>query len=173
MSQSLSLFGEVYEPADPPAVTACPGCGGPIGRRPLCDRCSAAGVEACRLALDAPLVDPSPDLDPAEARAHLVSLAADLAEPVADCGPCAYCGRPVALLPVDSPAIPCPARSDDGRCMTTAEHRRRHPDALPDADWQPCCAMCGEDLTVHPVDPSQPDCHAVCLDLDADWPEVF
>lgn len=42
---ALSLFGDAYEPADPPATDRCPACAGPSPKGRTCARCKAAGIE--------------------------------------------------------------------------------------------------------------------------------
>lgn len=58
---ALSLFGASYEPADPPAGTVCPGCGGPSPKGRTCARCKRAGVTADRLDLGGPNDDEHQD----------------------------------------------------------------------------------------------------------------
>lgn len=60
MSTALSLFGDSYEPADPPATDRCPACGGPSPKGRTCSRCKRAGIEAARLDLAPATSTPSP-----------------------------------------------------------------------------------------------------------------
>lgn len=64
---ALSLFGESYEPADPPATDRCPACGGASRRGRTCQRCRAIGAEAPRLDLAAPTYCPAPHHSPSTA----------------------------------------------------------------------------------------------------------
>lgn len=59
MSLTPSLFGDHYEPADPPASPRCPACDGETTRTGRCLRCEARGYEASRLEL-APVKHPCP-----------------------------------------------------------------------------------------------------------------
>ena len=78
MTQPLSLFGDAYTPADPPATDACPACGGPSRGGRTCARCKRAGISAARLDLAAP---PTADERAAEAVEKAARIAAQTTAP--------------------------------------------------------------------------------------------
>lgn len=135
--QTPSLFGDRYEPADPPVSGRCPACDRPSVLGTVCRRCERAGVSAPRLDLAGSAIEPGPPFPCALAPDAPPRHSAPCAyEPTwHDPGPCHYCGRDLdpAMAPTEY-AAPCVARGDDGPCRTRPQHDAGIGDCLADAD---------------------------------------
>lgn len=114
---ALSMFGETYEPADPPATDRCPACHGPSTNGRTCQRCRAAGVEAPRLDLAAP-IGPAPTVRTVDTDTRLAEAAAQVAALRGGMDACNACDA--APADPDDPAGYCAECRADARARTLA-----------------------------------------------------